>query len=292
MNALPALIALVALLLGGFGLKEILARESDEEAGRNAGSGGRIRPGTAGGEADLFGTGERIRRAGLDGTLEPRAVLLAKGCGAVVALLFGSLFASVLPGRLAPVIMVALAAGGFILPDFMLERTARRRHRSMVAALPDVLDLLAVSVQTGRGLGGCLLDLAGSGRGPLIREMSRAGDDIAWGSGQAAALEGLRQRVGGPEINSFVSTLERSRRLGSPLAEQLRRQSATLRQDQRRAIEEQGPGRCVYLSCDPATLARDLRALIAADYRLVSVRAFDLFPQTPHVETLAVLERG
>ncbi|MDQ5895115.1 MAG: tight adherence protein [Actinomycetota bacterium] len=62
---------------------------------------------------------------------------------------------------------------------------------------------------------------------------------MAWGSGQAAALEALRQRVGGTEITSLCSTLERSRRLGSPLADQLRRQSATLRQDQRRAIEEE-----------------------------------------------------
>jgi 23S rRNA (uracil1939-C5)-methyltransferase len=50
--------------------------------------------------------------------------------------------------------------------------------------------------------------------------------------------------------------------------------------------------RFVYLSCDPATLARDLASLRAGGWSLGSVRAFDLFPQTPHVETLAVLERG
>ncbi len=49
------------------------------------------------------------------------------------------------------------------------------------------------------------------------------------------------------------------------------------------------PRRIVYLSCDPATLARDLRTLRAAGYALRSVEAFDLFPQTPHVETLVTL---
>jgi 23S rRNA (uracil1939-C5)-methyltransferase len=48
--------------------------------------------------------------------------------------------------------------------------------------------------------------------------------------------------------------------------------------------------RVVYLSCDPATLARDLSRL-AATYPLRSLRAFDLFPQTAHVETVARLER-
>ena len=47
--------------------------------------------------------------------------------------------------------------------------------------------------------------------------------------------------------------------------------------------------RIAYVSCDPATLARDLHRL-SANYRVIAVRAFDLFPQTAYVETVAVLE--
>lgn len=159
--------------------------------------------------------------------------------GVAAGLGLGSLGSGAVPGRLGPIVLVGAGAAGFLLPDLLRARAARARHRRMVAALPDALDLLAVSVATGRGLAGGLADLAASGRGPLIDELALAAEDMAWGAGQSAALEGLRERVGGPEITAFCATLERSRRLGSPLADQLRRHSSTLRQGQRRRIEEE-----------------------------------------------------
>jgi 23S rRNA (uracil1939-C5)-methyltransferase len=58
------------------------------------------------------------------------------------------------------------------------------------------------------------------------------------------------------------------------------------------ALSDLGAPRIAYLSCDPATLARDLALLAARGYALRSLRGFDLFPQTPHLEALAVLERA
>ena len=51
------------------------------------------------------------------------------------------------------------------------------------------------------------------------------------------------------------------------------------------------PDRIVYVSCDVATQARDLRALGPQGYGVTQVRAFDMFPNTPHVETVVLLER-
>jgi 23S rRNA (uracil1939-C5)-methyltransferase len=53
-----------------------------------------------------------------------------------------------------------------------------------------------------------------------------------------------------------------------------------------------GPGRVVYVSCDVATLARDARALVDAGYELQDVSGMDLFPNTAHIETIAVFSRA
>lgn len=50
--------------------------------------------------------------------------------------------------------------------------------------------------------------------------------------------------------------------------------------------------RVVYLSCDPATLARDVKRFAEVGYRLEHIEAFDLFPNTAHIETLAVMTRA
>jgi 23S rRNA (uracil1939-C5)-methyltransferase len=54
------------------------------------------------------------------------------------------------------------------------------------------------------------------------------------------------------------------------------------------AIAAQRPQRLVYVSCDPATLARDVRRL-GAGWQVDSIMAFDLFPQTAHVETVLAM---
>ena len=57
------------------------------------------------------------------------------------------------------------------------------------------------------------------------------------------------------------------------------------------AISAMAPQRVVYVSCDPATLARDLKLLTAAGYTLQTAEAFDLFPRCAHVETVVLMSR-
>jgi 23S rRNA (uracil1939-C5)-methyltransferase len=59
-----------------------------------------------------------------------------------------------------------------------------------------------------------------------------------------------------------------------------------------RRIVEAAPSRIVYVSCNPTTLAPNASQLVEAGYRLVKVRPVDMFPQTPHIECVALLEAG
>lgn len=56
-------------------------------------------------------------------------------------------------------------------------------------------------------------------------------------------------------------------------------------------ILELSPNKILYLSCNPETLARDLSVLVKGDYQIKSITPYDMFPQTNHIETLAVLDK-
>ncbi len=56
-------------------------------------------------------------------------------------------------------------------------------------------------------------------------------------------------------------------------------------------LSESSVNRLVYVSCDPATLARDCRRLVDSGYKVESIQPFDLFPQTFHVETVVLMSR-
>ena len=78
--------------------------------------------------------------------LLPRKLL-----GAVLGGAVALLAAPAAPGRTAWLVAVGLPLAGFLAPDVLRERQARRRHRRLVAALPDALDLLVVGAASGRG---------------------------------------------------------------------------------------------------------------------------------------------
>ncbi|MGA9373088.1 MAG: type II secretion system F family protein, partial [Solirubrobacterales bacterium] len=77
------------------------------------------------------------------------------------------------------------------------------------------------------------------GEGPLARELAMLSAESSCGLPQSQALESLRRRAPVREVSAMCGVIERSRRYGSPLADQLREQATALRGVQRRRIEEQ-----------------------------------------------------
>jgi tight adherence protein C len=227
------LLAGLAALLGCAALRELLAAGGASLPPLPFGLGGRSAR-----AALRLGLPERLRRAGLEQRLPLAAVLAAKAAAAACGGLAALAAAPAAPGRTAPLVAALLLLAGFLAPDALLERAARRRRGRLLAALPDALDLLAVSAGSGRGPAAGLEQLARAGQGPLAEELRLTAAELSCGLPLAAALRSLRARVPGAELATLVAAIERSRRFGSPLAEQLRRQAGAQRRQGRRVVEE------------------------------------------------------
>jgi tight adherence protein C len=267
----PALVA-VAVLLAAAGLWE-LAGSRGEEVGRAiraaaaALSGGRLR--TLAGVATWLDLPQRLERAGLVERVPIGAVLAAKVGGAVAAAMVAAVGAGAVPGRLAIVVSLALPAAGFIAPEALLERAARLRRARLVAALPDALDLLAVGTAAGRSPATVLGEIAVGVTGPLASELATAVAEIECGTPQRDAIAALRDRVPGAGLGALTAALDRSRRYGSPLADQLHEQAASLRREARLRVEERAARAApkiqlvVALVLVPSVLLMILAALVA-----------------------------
>jgi tight adherence protein C len=228
-------LAALGVLLACAGAHELLAVRRSNRGRAPIGPGHSGRAATA---ALRLGLPDRIARAGLEARLPLAAVLLAKLATAVAGGLAALAAAPAAPGRIALLVAVGMPAAGFLAPDALLERRARLRARRLRGALPDAFDLLAVGAASGRSPAAGFAELARADGGPLADELRMTVSELSCGQPLHQALQGLRDRVPGSEIASLCAAIERSRRYGSPLADQLRRQSGTLRRDQRRAVEE------------------------------------------------------
>jgi tight adherence protein C len=230
------LLAASSVLLAVCGIRELIASQPAGAARLVA----RLRDrglGAAQG-ATVLGVQRRLARAGLAGRVSPAAILIGRGLCAALGLLVAVVAAPAAPERLSWLVLAGLPAAGFLAPDALLERSARLRRDRLIAALPDALDQMAVSAATGRGTAAGFAEIATSGHGPLAVELAIAVAEISAGMPQGRALASLRERVGGSELAALVAAIDRSRRYGSPLADQLRRQATGLRIHQRRDVQE------------------------------------------------------
>ncbi len=155
----------------------------------------------------------------------------------VVALLVSALFGFGFAVML--VFCVVAAVLGYLAPNLYLYQKGYDRTKSMQKAMPDALDLLTISVESGLGFDAALSQVARNTDGPLADEFARVLQEMQIGLGRGAALRALGDRSHVPELKGFVSAMVQADALGIPVAQVLRVQAKEIRTKRRQRAEEQ-----------------------------------------------------
>ncbi|PUE49133.1 hypothetical protein B9Z47_06430 [Limnohabitans sp. 2KL-1] len=141
--------------------------------------------------------------------------------------------------RFAPVL--AGAAMGYYLPDWVLSLRVRRRQLALMHAFPDALDLLRVCVQAGLGLDAAIERVGREmrlARPELSDEFALTGMALRAGASRAEALRHLSVRIGLKDIDALVSMLIQADRFGTSVSESLQVHADALRTQRRLRAEE------------------------------------------------------
>lgn len=127
---------------------------------------------------------------------------------------------------------------GFMVPGAMAARKNRAREMAMRKALPDLLDLLTMSVEAGLGFDRALAKVIEGRKGPLVDEFEIVLQEIRVGRPRREALRDLGERVKMPEISRLIGAIIQAEQLGMGIANSLRIQSEQLRLARRQRAEE------------------------------------------------------
>lgn len=181
---------------------------------------------------------KRLGLAGLKITAEQYLgwYLVAAVCGLLVGVLM--VFTGGKSGTQAVFMSLLLAGSGAMLPELNLRQQVTKRQLLIVRALPDVLDLLTVSVKAGLGFDSALLKVTEKMKGPLPQEMGQVLHEVKMGVTRRDALKSLAERTGVKELQSFVGTIIQADQLGVSISNVLQLQSEGLREHRRQVAEE------------------------------------------------------
>jgi tight adherence protein C len=182
--------------------------------------------------------GARLLAAGLAQRITPASFLAVKGGTMVGAALLGVLMATLVSFASGILLLPVLGMIGFVGPDFILSSRIKKRRELVRSALPDALDLLAVSVEAGLGFDGAVTKLTEHMDGPLVEEFGLLLSEIRMGESRQTALKNMATRVGAPELSAFVRAVVQADQLGISLGRILRVQAADTRL-RRQAIAEE-----------------------------------------------------
>ncbi len=166
-------------------------------------------------------------------------VMAMKVIGAVVGLLVGLLGSAMFgSGAVSRVAIAAVCiAVGYLAMDFWLYQVSYDRQERLGKELPDSVDLMTISVESGLAFDAAIQQVARNTEGPLADEFGRVLHEMQIGRSRAEALRGLADRTNLDDLRSFVSALVQADAFGIPIGQVLRVQSAEMRTKRRQAAE-------------------------------------------------------
>ena len=189
-------------------------------------------------EEYLKKTDEQLRQAGIHMNAKNyrASVLLFTLFLMIVCTVLGFLRGSLLYAFLGAILGVY---AGFVLTRFNLTSKITKRNKEIHYQMPEMLDLLSVSVSAGLGFDQALGYVVQKCKGALFDEINVAQREISLGRSRREALTGLSERCGDIEMKTFVSAVLQADEMGASMQNVLEIQADTIRLSHKQAVEEE-----------------------------------------------------
>jgi len=191
----------------------------------------------------LQDTSRKLELAGNPGKLDPTMMMALQFISFVFfgGMLFLVFSVAKVSWSLGMVILIVLVFSllGFFIPQLLLSSAINRRQKNIRRAMPDALDLLTICVEAGLGFDAAMSKVAEKWETELSLAFGRAIREVQLGKLRREALRTMADRIGIPEMTSFVAAVIQSEQLGVSLAKVLRIQSDQMRTRRRQLAEEE-----------------------------------------------------
>jgi tight adherence protein C len=197
-----------------------------------------ISRGSAGGIAE-DALRKELMTAGLY-RVSPRMIAGYRVICAALGITVGLSYELILPGIAGHIVTAgALGYCGWLIPLVLVRRRARARLDEIDRRLPDLIDLMVVTVEAGVGFGGSLQIAAGRMDGPLAQELRLTLQEQRMGLELRESLQNMLERANVPAMRSFVRAVTQGEALGVSIATIMRNLAVEMRKRRRAQAEEQ-----------------------------------------------------
>ncbi len=183
-------------------------------------------------------TEKRLTIAGSPGTLDANSWAVIKVAAVIAGVVIWVFIQGGLPFNQKLLTFALLVGGGFLGPDAWLNRKMAERSDAILRQLPDILDLLVISVEAGLGFDQAITRVVATVPGPLSDEFQRMITETRVGVARKDAMRSLRDRTDVDELRGFLLAMMQADSFGVSIARVLRIQAEEMRIKRRQRAQE------------------------------------------------------